>query len=190
MAFSVSMAGGFLDIPDSVWAAGTEAIEDHLVALNSLVRYAATCDEYIESAPQANGGAVALPQSGDDGYKYSRSELLYAFALAASPNPGTGINGGAGNILYINDYVEQDTGVVSSAINYYIQGGQDAQSSDGLTAVLCLCRRGAGLPAAPNVGTGGGTAGGGGVQTTRQSNAGDPRFPSGLIPATNPVGRK
>lgn len=169
MAFEIDLAGGFFDIPDSAWTAGNVATEDLLVALNSMVRFAATCDEYFATPHQANGDTIALPQSADDGYAYSRSECLYAAAMNYSPDVNTGVNGGNGDILYTYDYVEQDTGVVSSSVNYYVQGGQDSNAKDGATVAIICCRRGAGhmtdqpgTPGAPVGPTGGGPAGGGG----------------------------
>ncbi len=180
MAFIVDLPGGWYDIPDSVWDAGNVATEDILVALNSLVRFAAVCDEYFMAAQQPNGGSIPLPQSPDDGYAYARSEALYAAAMTFSPNPNTGTNGGNGNLLYTYDYAEQDTGAVHSAVNYYVQGGQESTSQDGLTAAIICCRRGsgskaahAGTPGSPIGPTGGGPAGGGGNPT------GGGRYPYG-----------
>lgn len=169
MSFTLDLPGGFFDIPDSVWTAGNVATEDLLVALNSLVRFAATADEYFVTPHQRNGDTINLPQSADDGYAYSRSECLYAAAMNYSANVDTGTNGGNGNVLTFYDYVEQDTGAVHSTVNYYVQGGQDSNSTDGGTVAIVCCRRGAGsmtdqpgTPGAPVGPTGGGPAGGGG----------------------------
>jgi|SRR6185437_4106825 len=170
MAFSVDLPGGWFDIPDSVWASGQNAVEDQLVALNSMIRFAALGDEYFAAAPQKDGGTVTLPQSADDGYGYSRSECIYGFSVQASPDPATGKNGGPGDLLFFDNYIAQDTGVVQSGVNYFVQGGQDTATRDGLLNVLILCRRGGGNKAAVagtptsgvSSGTGGGPAGGGG----------------------------
>jgi len=172
MAFSLDMPGGWCDIPASAWAAGNVGVEDLLVALNSMVRFAATCDEYIAAAPQRSGNSVALPASPDDGYNYSRSEALYAFAVQASPNPDTGKNSAGGNVLFFHDFIAQDTGLVTSVVNYYVQGGQESSSNDGLLCVLLILRRGAGNRTGVAGGTGGGVAGGGGGVVTGGSNLG------------------
>jgi len=181
MAFTVDLPGGWYDIPDAIWAAGNIVQEDHLVALNSLIRYAAVGDEYFAASPQKDAATVTLPQSADDGYAYTRSESLYGFAMQASPNPATGTNGGGGDLLFFDNFIDQDTGLVSSAVNYYIQGGAETASRDGLLAALMCCRRGAGnktaVPGTTSAGgtgsgTGGGSAGGGGGVVTGGVGAG------------------
>lgn len=163
MAFSVDMPGGWFDIPDSDFAAGAQVVEDQLVALNSLIRFAAVADEYLSAATAVDGDTVQLAASADDGYNYSRAEALYAWAMQASPNHSTGVNNGHGDLLQWKQFIDQDTGAAHSLVDYYVQGGQETPSTDGLIAVLICCRRGAGQRTAPSVAyTGGGVAGGGG----------------------------
>jgi len=174
MPFQVDLPGGWYDIPDSTWAANV--YEDHLVALNSLIRFAAVADEYFSAAPQTDGSNVVLAASADDGYNYTRAESLYACSLQASPNHSTGKNSGQGNVLFFTDSVDQDTGLVHNDVNYYVQGGQESVTNDGLTAAIICCRRGSGRPVAVAGGTGGGAAGGGANQPTALSlggNSGD-----------------
>ncbi len=175
MPLTLNLPGGWFDLPDSAFAAGANVIEDLVVALNSLVRFACVADEYILAGGFRNGETVPTPQSADDGYAYSRSELLYAFSLVFTPDSETGINGGPGNLLYLYDYVEQDTGLVQSRINYYNLGSNETATTNGVTDVLTCCRRGAGAHAALPAVTGGGYAGGGGgVSYDGQGNQGDP----------------
>ncbi len=174
MGFALDLPGGWFDIPDSVWTAGNVVTEDQLVALNSLVRFAAVADEYLQVGPNVNGDTVQLAASADDGYNYSRAESLYAWACQASPNHATGVNGGHGDLLFWDQFVDQDTGAVKSVVNYYVQGGEDAASTDGLLSVLLCCRRGAGQKISPGVtyATGGGPGGGGGGVPTGGSGGG------------------
>ncbi len=163
MAFALDMPAGWFDIPDSTFAAGAEVTEDQLVALNSLIRYGAVADEYLQAAAVKDGDTVQLAAGADDAYNYSRAEVVYAWSMQASPNPATSKNSGPGDLLSWNQFVDQDTGAAHTNVNYYVQGGDDTASTDGLMSVLLCCRRGAGNKiATATPGTGGGPAGGGG----------------------------
>jgi len=187
MPIALTLPGGWFDIPDTAWTAGNIALEDVLVALNALVRFGAVADEYFTADANGNqlqfrnGESVPLPRSADDGYSYSLPEALYPFALDFSANVDTQVNGGNGNVLYAVDYVEQDTGVVHSNLNYYVQGGQDSAATDGGTTVMVVTRRGAGAKIAAPVTSGGGPAGGGGTPYGGQGGQGDPLFKGGLV---------
>lgn len=59
MPIALDMPGGWYDIPDTVWAAGADAIEDLLVSLNSLVRFACVADEYFGGYNLLENGVVS-----------------------------------------------------------------------------------------------------------------------------------
>jgi hypothetical protein len=143
---------GFTEVPDSAFDAGNAVTAAILKALNAAAKFAAVRDEEFRGYYK-NGETVQLPVSLADGYAYSREELRYDWSIygtggaPSSPLNGTqtppthGANAGGGNLLSVNFNIDQATGLVSCDIAYYIQGGAQTNTHDGILMVTTFAKR-------------------------------------------------
>jgi hypothetical protein len=135
---------GFSDLPDSVLEANDPAFALHVgeIAFNAtfgMVR----CEVF--ACPCKHGAIVELPVSCWDGYKYSRSELTYLWAVQSSLDPSTNWISGPDSLWFANWNVDQDTGQVFSEEWYERSSAADsrlaAKSNDGQLLVFTIGQR-------------------------------------------------
>lgn len=135
---------GFSDIPDSVLQTDDPAFALHLgeIAMNAtfgMVR--------MEVFPclQVHGDTIPLPSSCWDGYKYSREELNYIWAVQASTDHSTNWISGPDSMWFSNWNVNQLTGEVFSEEWYERSSTADtrlaAKSNDGTLMVFTIAQR-------------------------------------------------
>lgn len=160
---SLTLTGGpasVAEVPDPDLDSGETLTQAILQAINGDVCFAAVVVEDFWGFYR-HGETVVLPVSAADGYNYSRGELLYAweiFAAGAAPGalngtqtpPTPGANSGAGQILQMGFNIDQGSGVVSCAVSYYVSGGAQTNTTDGILRIHTLARR---LSTNPTVGS-------------------------------------
>jgi hypothetical protein len=147
----LSSEPGFTEIPENTYDAGNPITAATAKALNANAAFAAVRSEEFWGYYR-HGETVALPISDADGYTYAREELRYVWSLyATSPSTGA-LNGtqdtpslaapsGAGTPLKMLFQVDQDSGAVSCAVNYYKNGGAETPTNDGILVVMTLAKR-------------------------------------------------
>ncbi len=138
---------GFTDVPDSSFDAGNPVTAANMKALNAAAKFAAVRNEEFWGYYK-HGETVQLPVSPADWYAYAVEELLFIWAIfwtGAPPGsalngtqtpPSRGATGGSGNLLQMGFSVDQATGLVTCDISYYVQGGAQADTNDGILLVM------------------------------------------------------
>ena len=135
---------GFSDLPDSVLETDDPAFALHVgeIAFNAtfgMVR----CEVF--PCVLKHKDIVPLPVSCWDGYKYSRSELTYLWAVQSSLDPSTNWISGPDSLWFMNWNVVQDTGEVFSEEWYERSSAADsrlaAKSNDGQLLVFTVGQR-------------------------------------------------
>jgi hypothetical protein len=135
---------GFSDLPDSVLVADDPAFALHVgeIAFNAtfgMVR----CEVF--PCVLKHGDTVPLPSSCWDGYKYSREELTYLWAVQSSLDPSTNWISGPDSLWFMNWNVNQTTGEVFSEEWYERSSTADsrlaAKSNDGSLIIFTIAQR-------------------------------------------------
>jgi hypothetical protein len=94
---------------------------------------------------QNHGDTIPLPTSCWDGYKYSREELNYVWAVQSSVDPSTGWISGPDSLWFANWNVNQLTGEIFSEEWYERSSAADtrlaAKSKDGLLVIWTIAQR-------------------------------------------------
>jgi len=149
---TLSSQPGFAEIPDSTFDAGNAASATTLKALNAAAKFGVVRNEEFWGFYK-NGETVALPISEADGYAYSREELRYSWSIywtGAPPSsalagtqtvPAQGATSGSGQLLEMGFYVDQATGLVSCKVDYYVTGGSQTSTEDGILLVITHAKR-------------------------------------------------
>lgn len=143
---------GFSEIPDSTFDAGNAASAANFKALNAAAKFAAVrCEEFW--GYYKNGETVALPVSPADGYTYVAAELRYTWSIfwtGGAPSgalagtqvmPGRGAPGGGGTLLGFGFSIAQATGLVACSVSYYVSGGSQTDTTDGILLVTTIAKR-------------------------------------------------
>jgi hypothetical protein len=143
---------GFAEVPDSTFDGGNPASAANFKALNSAAKFAAVRTEEFWGFYK-NAETVVLPVSVADGYAYAREELQYTYEIfhtggaPATPLagsqvvPGKGAGSGPGNLLAFGFVVGQATGLVVCNVSYYVAGGAQTDTNDGILIVHTCARR-------------------------------------------------
>jgi len=151
MSLTLSQQPGFTQIPATDFETGSPATPTDMQALNSSAQFAAVrCEQFW--GYYRNGDTVQLPVSPADGYAYSRAELIYVFSWYATGGAGMACNGtqtpptagpnsGGGQVLSLNADVSNSTGLVSTLVAYYVTGGKQTNTNDGILKVTTIALR-------------------------------------------------
>jgi hypothetical protein len=147
---------GFFDLGDSAIAAGQPLTDDTMLKLSHNAKFGAVRSKLIFMGFYANGNTVPTPIDPDDGYAYTRAECQFIWMIysnrapaigfvpgQASPPAQASLNGGAGQLYNfpggwdINDA----TGVVTLRTTYFVGGGSETETNDGIVKVYAACLR-------------------------------------------------
>jgi len=145
---------GFFDLDDAVLAGDQPLTDDAIIKINENAKFAAVRPERISMGWYVNGNIVGLPVSPVDGYAYSAEECSFDVVGFCSRAPGTPFTpgqadhppiasggGGAGNVLYFDFDITPSTRAVSTAVSYYVEGGTETPTTDGMVKVRATCIR-------------------------------------------------
>jgi hypothetical protein len=149
MSLTLSSQPGFVEIPDTTFAAGNAVSDSAMKQLNADAKFGAVRNEQFFGYYR-NGETVALPVSPADGYAYAQSELRYSWGWywtgsATGPLNGTqtppprGVTTGQGQMLQFGANVDQTSGVVSTVVSYFKSSQQD--TNDGILLVITHAQR-------------------------------------------------
>jgi hypothetical protein len=142
---------GFTDIPGTSFAAGAAVSDATMRSLNATAKFAVVRTEEFWGYYQ-HSEYIALPVSPADGYEYTREELIYVPSLwwsGAGPGsldgtqarPLRGATSGPGLLLQVGYDVDQGTGLVSCDASYYVPGGTQTNTHDGILMVVTIAKR-------------------------------------------------
>jgi hypothetical protein len=145
---------GFFDLPDSDLAAGQPVTDYMLTKISNNAKFGVVNDERFYMGWFAHGDTVPTPVSAADGYVYSLAECEFNIVAFASRAPAPGFvagqqalpnqsntNGGAGELYWFNYDVDDSTGKVSISVAYYVPGGAETDTHDGMVKVRCRAKR-------------------------------------------------
>jgi hypothetical protein len=144
---------GFFDLDPANFAADQPVEDDDLTKLLAIAKFAAVRTEPIYMGWYKNGDTIPTPVSPVDGYAYSRAECnmivsgffsrppAAGFVSGQAARPTAGHNSGAGQVLWHEYDVDDSNGVVYSAVGYYVGGGAETDTNDGMVKVHCLAIR-------------------------------------------------
>lgn len=141
MPFTLTQIPGLFDLPDSLLDSGDGAIDATLSKIASNAKFGAVCVEFFQGEFR-DGDEVPLPISSADGYRYSRDELIYFREVRATGNPSAVAPSAPGQLLFLMPALDSATGKVSMLTGYYVQGGQQTNTNDGLLALTVIGIRG------------------------------------------------
>jgi hypothetical protein len=147
-------AAGLNDLPESLCAHDQYATSQIFEAIAGNAALGTVKTE-IFYGDYVHGDTVPTPVSQRDNYIYKRSELAYAWCLRYGFDAATGQPSQKGAELWEHTEVNAATGVVTVEKSYYVIGGKNNQSNDGILAVSTVAVRG-GVPAqgVPSASTG------------------------------------
>lgn len=155
----------FLDIPDGVFAVqqplkqGFAANHFGILDLSHNGKAGNVRCEVIPMGFYASGATIPLPVSPIDGYPYGRGEIQYRYTFYTSLQPtGSFTNGqttaptlGSGlakrasktyGFLYWHRHdIDQTTGILSTNVSYFVPGGAETITTDGVVKVMAICQR-------------------------------------------------
>jgi len=134
MALSFNTPSGLVDLPDAVLAAGKMAAGYLLLPINRNTQFGATIPE-VFYGEYKHGDTVPLPVSTVDGYNYQRDELVYVWEQRSTLDYATHMAGAAGELILCTPWVNPVDGVVQVLTAYYVQGGAQWNTNDGIIAV-------------------------------------------------------
>lgn len=155
---SFAVIPGFVDLPDSTLSADRPLTDYSVAKISNNAKFAAVRPETFYGWYK-DGEMVQLPVSPVDGYVYARSELEYEVAAwcSRSPDPAAETNGarakptraignaGPGNLYLMDFWVEEkndpNPGLVHCLVSYYVQGGAETPTNDGLVKVRTIATR-------------------------------------------------
>ncbi len=143
---------GFADLADTLLGADKTVTDDVVLKLSQNAKFGAVRCEMIYMGYYKHGDVVPVPASPVDGYVYVRAELLYDFRLYSTRAPGAGFVSGQAtppaisasqpaNLYYFLNDIDDSTGLVTSIVSYYRQGGAETVSNDGIVKVYAICQR-------------------------------------------------
>lgn len=139
---SISGAGSFTDLPDSVLTSVNQCLSQDISAINDNTNLSVARIECFDGYYKHND-VVPLPVSPIDGYTYSRSELTYIWGIRDTVNQSGGWISGADTIWYLAMNVDQNTGIVTTNVGYRRAGSHwnPLVSTDGLLYVVTVAQR-------------------------------------------------
>ncbi len=143
---------GFVDLPDSAIAADQALTDDSIQKISHNAKFGAVRYEMIYMGFFKHAATVGTPVSPVDGYVYAQAEVLYSWARYATRAPGAGFVNGQktpptqassqpANLYWELDDINDATGVVSLQTSYFVQGGAETQTNDGIIKVWANCQR-------------------------------------------------
>ncbi len=145
---------GFFDIADSAIAGGQPLTDDAIAKISHNAKFGSVRCEVIYMGFYSNGATVATPPSPVDGYAYSRAEVTYLWQVYSTRPPAVGFvqgqqgapgisgtPGGAGQVLWTQFDINDATGVVTCKVSYFVSGGAETPTTDGIVKVYAICQR-------------------------------------------------
>lgn len=146
MAFFLSERFGLVDQPSASLVSGNPLFDWEV---EKIINDASFGTEAIEVfyGEYTNGQTVPLPISPIDRYPFSRSECFYLAEHRLTYSATNNRPSAAGQILQTYAGVDPSTGQVASSVAYYVQGGGQTNTNDGLVGVFTFAIRGWGDPA-------------------------------------------
>ena len=148
MSLTLPEQPGFTVIPSSTFDEPNPVTSTTAKALNADAQFAAVrTEEFV--ADYLDGETVPLPVSPADFYHYALNELRYIWGLrynasAVREQGGAitlGAPGAAGWRLFESYYVDQSNALVHCDVAYYVQGGAQTNTHDGVLTVLTIAKR-------------------------------------------------
>lgn len=163
----IAAAPTFTDLAEGVLVAGQPLRESAIQALNNNAKFAAVREECVYMGFFKHGATVPVVTSLIDGYVYSRAEIRYkAILVSTQKATGTFTNGqktmptfavvdsdttkhlqyhsttnAIGTFYWLTSDVADASGVAALAVSYYIPGGAETITADGIVKVLAYCQR-------------------------------------------------
>jgi hypothetical protein len=138
---TLSALPGLTDVPDAALAAGNVCLDTLLTKISQSAKFGCVRPEFFYN-DCLDGDTLLPPISPADGYVYSPSELMYIWALRFGYNYKSCKPSAKGQLLLESTNVDQATGKVSILKAYYVQGGQQTNTNDGILAVWTIAIRG------------------------------------------------
>ncbi len=144
---------GFFDIADAAIVGGQPLTDDSIAKISHNAKFGAIRCEIIYMGFFANGNTVGTPISPVDGYAYTRAEVMYHFNRYDSRAPGPGFVAGqaakppsassqASQIYHFGPWdIDDSTGIVSLQTSYFVTGGAETVTNDGIIKVYAMCQR-------------------------------------------------
>ncbi|HWE50460.1 MAG TPA: hypothetical protein VG273_11745 [Bryobacteraceae bacterium] len=151
MSLTLMTQPGFTELADTAFDAPNPLTADLLKPLNADAKFAAVRNEQFWGYYR-NGETVLLPISAADAYQYSRAELVYTWSIYSTAPPTTALLGtqstptpgsrtGGGQLLEITANVNQTTGAVAINTAYFVTGGAESDTNDGILFVTVHAQR-------------------------------------------------
>ena len=153
MTLTLMSQPGFAEVPPSALDPGQPVTDTNLKAVNSNAAFAAVRTEEFYGFYK-HGETVELPVSPADTYRYAREELRYVideiYWTGAPPGgelngthelPSRGATGGPGTLLSFGFHVDQATGAVTCLVSYYVAGGSQTDTEDGILRITTIAKR-------------------------------------------------
>lgn len=148
----ISSIPGCQDLADDTIEAYKYLRDDSLVKISHNAKFAAVRSERIFMGYFKHGDVIGVPYSPVDGYKYSRAEVLYDFALYSTRSPDTSFVSGqatvptifksqSDNIYWFRSDVDDTSGQATIEVSYFRNGGQEVVTHDGVIKVYANCQR-------------------------------------------------
>lgn len=143
MSLTLSSKPGFSSLSSAAFAAGQTASSFNIAKMSQNAAFGIVRLEFFTGI-YAEGDTIPLPISTVDGYRYSREELFYQWALYSTFNKDSHWITGPDSLWYAGWKVDQDTGQVFSS-EYYRRSSNanpdGAQSHDGQLLVFTIAQR-------------------------------------------------
>ena len=142
MSFLLAEAPGFTDIPDSLTAAPSAFATGFLMsAIKDDCAAGTVMPEFFQGF-YTNGQVVPPPTSTVDGYLYQQQEIMYVWECVNTTNMSNGLPSANGGLLWMQHNVDQRSGAVSCTEAYYVPGGAQTNTNDGVLKVTTIAVRG------------------------------------------------
>ena len=142
---TLSALPGLVDVPDSALNYGGVLLDSLLAKISQNAKFGCVRPEFFYGDFQ-DGDTVPQYVSPADGYVYSPQEQMYVWALRFGYDVNSGKPSAKGQLLLESTEVDQATGQVSILKAYYVQGGAQTNTHDGILAVWTIGIRGGAGP--------------------------------------------
>jgi len=142
---TLSALPGLVDVPDSALNYGGVLLDSLLAKISQNAKFGCVRPEFFYG-DFLDGDTVPQYVSPADGYVYSPQEQMYVWALRFGYDVNSGKPSAKGQLLLESTEVDQATGQVSILKAYYVQGGAQTNTHDGILAVWTIGIRGGAGP--------------------------------------------
>ena len=142
MSFLLAEAPGFTDLNDSLLTANSAYATGFLLsAVKDDIAAGTVMPEFFQGF-YTHGQTVPLPISPVDGYQYQQNELAYAWEVMNTVSMGSGLPSANGGLLWGQWFCDQSSGLVTCIEAYYVPGGAQTNTNDGVLKVTTIGVRG------------------------------------------------